>query len=331
MKTPRFYSLTALALTVTVMPVSADITAQFLPSGPADPAHPNWTQPYRDIPWWFGDVNGPSDAYDISAIMAARLNKNNTGGYEGAVINTPAFNNSPVQAPYGSPGGNFGTSADNITWGNNVTWQFKFNYAWNSGAPTMTMDFTNGVTTKTASAALGSRVIDFVEGNVAKPLTDGGLANPYKEPHELNDLLLRIATIGGNGTKFTMDKVSIDKLFAKVDGGSNEAIKYVDGNGVTQTKLDTIWEWNISPSSRTIDFLFLDNLLPSHTSSLELTGELTFAWTGDVSAISGSGVMFEAKMGDLNLYAAPEISNAAIGLLGLLGIFRRRRDCASRR
>jgi hypothetical protein len=149
----------------------SSLVATYLPHGPADPPNPAWAPTtYRDIPWWFEDTNpywennslpnGAADAYDVSVVYAARLNRNNATGYEAAMINMPGA----VGSYYGAPGGAFGSPANSIVWGNTVTWSFSFIYDWSNGNPEAFMTFQNGATTHTASAALGSRVLDFVEG-----------------------------------------------------------------------------------------------------------------------------------------------------------------------
>ncbi len=334
---PRIAPFLTVLSTLT-LPATAQIVGTYLPHGPASPSNPAWSpSTYRDIPWWFSDSNGASDAYDVSAIYAARLNKNNTGGYEAAIINTPNFGT--TANPYGAAGGAFGTAAD-VTWGNGNTWDFALTYAWNNGAPVSTLTFERGGTTRTASANLGSRVIDFVEGNVARPLTASGAANPYREPHQLNDLLLRFATIDTHGVPaaFTMDSVKVENMYASIDGGASQALLYNDGSGALKSSLETIWVHEPGGDStsnpREVDLLLFNDLLPSHQSSLNLTGQLTFAWTGTTSSIAGSGLIFEAKLGDMNFYTGaepfaikpiPEPSAVLLGLAGVLPLLRRRR------
>lgn len=335
---PRLASLLTVVSTL-ILPMSAQIVGTYLPHGPASPSTSAWNpSAYRDIPWWFSDSNGASDAYDVSAIYAARLNKNNSGGYEAGIINTPNFG---TNNPYGSAGGAFGTSAD-VTWGNGNTWNFAMTYAWNNGAPVSTLTFERGGTTRTATANLGSRVIDFVEGNVARPTTAGGAANPYREPHQLSDVLLRFATIDTHGVApaFTRDSVKVENMYASINGGASQALLYNDGSGNLKSSLENVWvhepggDANSNP--REVELLLFNDLLPDHQSSLNLTGQLTFAWNstdGTASSISGSGLMFEAKLGDMNFYSGaepfavkpiPEPSALLLGLAGVLLLLRRR-------
>jgi len=310
---------------------SATITGTLLPAGPATPSNPAWgATAYRDIPWWFTDSSGAADAFDISAIWATRFNKNNTGGYEAAIINTPA----PTGSAYGAAGGAFGTAAD-VTWGR-ATWNFTLNYSWNNGAPTGSLTYQNGATTATTgNVSLGSRVIDFVQGNVTRPLTGTGTANPFTESHNLNDMLMRFATINTDGTATQMDSITVGNMAVSVDGGAYQGLNYYDANGSAQTAIITEWNAangiNATTNPRQIQFLYFDNILPSYQSSLTVTGQLAFDYTGSTN-IAGSGLMFEVKLGDLNYFpgaepfaVVPEPASAGLGALGLLLIARRRR------
>ncbi len=217
-------------------------------------------------------------------------------------------------------------------------------YRWSNGEPTATWTFQNGSTTTTASAALGSRVIDFVEGNVARPLTSTGAPNPYREPHVLSDLLLRFGTVD-SGTGATMNSVTVGEIALSVDGGAAESINYVDVEGNLQHPLTTRWDYVAGGTSATnprkIEFLLLDDVLPGHTKDFSMTGELTFAWTGSASSIAGSGLIFEAKMGDLDFFPGaqsfavipnsssfnliPEPSGTLLLGIGFLTCLRRKR------
>ena len=309
---------------------ASTLTAAYLPAGPASPTNPPaWTNAaYRDVPWWFADSAGASDAYDISTIWAARFNKNGTGGYEAALINTPA----PTGSAYGAGGGAFGPQKD-VTW-NKLTWNFTLNYSWNNGAPTGSLTYQNDTTViSTGTVSLGSRVIDFIEGNTVRPLTGTGSNNPYTESHSLNDVLLRFATT--NTSTSGKNSLTVGNMTAQVDGGEIKNINYLDSNGTLQTSIKTEWDSANGPvatNPRQIQFLYLDNLLPSHQSSLTLTGQLAFDYTVSPSDISGSGLMFEVKMGDLNYFSAakpyaiiPEPVSAVLGAMGLLLIGRRKR------
>lgn len=324
----------------------AAIVATFLPHGPATPTNPAWNQTaYRDVPWWFEDKNpdwngqtpGAADAYDISPVWAARLNKNNSAGYEAAIINTPAFPHlgSPATNPYGVVGGAFGTSADSVTWGNDVKWNFTLSYSWNNGAPTASWRFQNGTTIHNASAALGSRIIDFVEGDITRPLTAGGQPNPYREPHAFNDMMMRFGTVGTTKPG-TMNRVTVENMALAVDGAAAQAIEYYDLSGNLVKTLTTKWEFvsggDTTSNPRQVQFLVMDNILPGHKSSLTLTGELTFAWSGSAADVSNSGLIFEAKLGDLDFFpsakssiSVPEPSNMFLGSIGLLASLWRKR------
>lgn len=188
----------------------SSLVATYLPHGPADPPNPAWTPTaYRDIPWWFEDTNpywadnnlpnGAADAYDISVVYAARLNRNNATGYEASLINMPGA----VGSYYGSPGGSFGTAANSVVWGNAVTWSFSFVYDWANGNPQAYMTFQSGSTIHTTSAALGSRVLDFVKGT-----------GPFLESHVLGDMMMRFATVGTYGTTpaFTHSSLTVTPM-----------------------------------------------------------------------------------------------------------------------
>ncbi len=317
----RPLSIALALLTYGTAAYSQTISATFLPHGPADPLGSVWTKPaYRDIPWWFHDDNsywadnnltpGASDAYDIAVVYAARLNKNNVAGYEAAIINTPAYThgNYNNSNPYGSPGGaitgNGSNSADNVTWGNGTVWDFALVYDWNNANPFASMTFTNGTTTHTTYANLGSQVKDFVDGT-----------GPYLEQHALNDVMMRFATIGNYDAtpKFTKSAVTVTNLRAGLNGDPSKLIEYKDENGVIQSSLTT--EWNhvaggtAETNPRQVEFLVINNLLNSHTDRLDLTGQFSFAWNGNANNISGSGVMVEFKLGDLDFFpdATPDI------------------------
>ncbi len=345
---PALFALSMHAL-VFANTSSAAITGVYLPHGPATPANPAWAPTaYRDIPWWFTDTNpewgsatpGAADAYDISAVWAARLNRNNISGYEAAIINTPAYPHLLGGGnPYGSPGGVISPSLDNVTWGNNQKWSFSLTYAWNAGAPTAGISFTSGSTTHATTVNLGSRVIDFVEGDVARPLTAGGQPNPYREPHQLNDMMMRFATIGTYGATpaVTMTSLTVANLTASINGGAAQNLNYNDQGGVLQTGITTRWDHvsggDANTNPRKVEFLVFNNILPDHTASLNLTGEITFAWTGAAASIAQSGLMFEAKLGDLDYFPAafpnavvPEVHSSLLGMLSLtlLGLRRRR-------
>jgi hypothetical protein len=191
---------------------------------------------------------------------------------------------------------------------------------------------------------LGSRVIDFVEGNVARPLTSTGATNPYREPHVLSDLLLRFGTVD-SGTGATMNSVTVGNIALSVDGGAAESVNYQDLDGNLQHSLTTRWDYvaggDSATNPRKIEFLLLDDVLPGHTKDFSLTGELTFAWTGNASSISGSGLIFEAKMGDLDFFSGahsfavipnsssfdliPEPSGTLLLGIGFLTCLRRKR------
>ncbi len=306
------------------------VIADYLPHGTPDPPNPFWSPTtHRDIPWWFSNDDGPSDAYDISAVWAARLNRNNAAGYEAAIINTPGFTHLGGANPYGTPGGAFGTSADNITWGNNVKWGFSVIYDWNNASPTASFVLQSGNTTHTATANLGDRILDFVNGT-----------GPYLEPHILSDVIIRLATIGNynDPPTFTMAAVGVDNLRARIDSDPWQNIRYF--NGVDpDPRSDLAVSWAHVPGGtsttnpRRTEFLYLEDFLPNHEVRFEMQGELWFAWEGTVTSIPQSGVMFEVKLGDMNVFPGaeefiiiPEPTSAALlGLTALFFGFRRSR------
>jgi hypothetical protein len=309
------------------------LVATYLPHGPADPPNPAWTPTaYRDIPWWFEDTNpywadnslpnGPADAYDVSAVFAARLNRNNATGYEAAIINMPGA----VGSYYGSPGGAYGTPANSIVWGNSVTWSFSFIYDWANGDPQAYMTFQNGATTHTASAALGSRVLDFVDGT-----------GPFLETHILSDMMMRFATVGtyGDTPGFTHSSLTVSDLTLSVDNGPAQDIIYYS-DSVEQSSITTAWDHITGGTSETnprqVEFLLLNDVIPGHKTRVEMTGNLSFAWTGNANSIATSGLMFEMKLGDLDFFPdaeefsqIPETSVSALGALGALLLVSRRR------
>lgn len=311
----------------------SSLVATYLPHGPADPPNPAWAPTtYRDIPWWFEDTNpywennslpnGAADAYDVSVVYAARLNRNNATGYEAAMINMPGA----VGSYYGAPGGAFGSAANSIAWGNSITWSFSFIYDWTNGNPQAFMTFENGATTHTASAALGSRVLDFVEGT-----------GPFLETHILSDMMMRFATVGTYGATpaFTHTSLTVSDLALSVNNGPAEDIVYFSNN-VEQSSLTTAWNHIPGGTSvtnpRQVEFLLLNDVIPGHESRVEMTGNLSFAWTGNVNSIATSGLMFEMKFGDLDFFPdaeeftqVPEPSASLLTACGALFLLTRRR------
>lgn len=334
MKTLLYPSVLAGTFGAIVAPLAAQspLVATYLPHGPADPPNPAWAPTaYRDIPWWFEDTNpywadnnlpnGAADAYDVSALFAARLNRNNASGYEAAIINLPGATGSY----YGAPGGAFGSPANSIVWGNSTTWSFSMVYDWLGGSPVATMMFANGTTVHTASANLGSRMIDFVNGT-----------GPFLEPHNLGDLMFRFATIGTYGTTpaFTHASLTVSDMALSINSGPPKSIVYFS-DGVEKTSIKTSWDHVPGGTSETnprkVEFLVMNDVIPGHENRVEVTGNLTFAWLGNVNSISSSGVMFEMKMGDLDFFPpAEEFSqvpeptlSVLIGLGGILFVLRR--------
>lgn len=309
----------------------SSLVATYLPHGPADPPNPAWgPTAYRDIPWWFEDSNpywadnnlpnGAADAYDVSVVYAARLNRNNSTGYEASLINMPGA----VGSHYGAPGGAFGSSANSVVWGNAVTWSFSFIYDWANGDPQAYMTFQNGSTVHSASAALGSRILDFVNGT-----------GPYLETHILSDMMMRFATIGTYGTTpgFTHSSLTVSDLSLRVNNGPAQDIVYYTDN-VEQSSLTTAWNHVPGGTSETnprqVEFLLLNDVIPGHESRVEMTGNLSFAWTGNANSISTSGLMFEMKFGDLDFFPdaeiqIPEPSVPLLGACGVLLLLTRRR------
>ncbi|MBC7979754.1 MAG: hypothetical protein H7Y36_04235 [Armatimonadetes bacterium] len=332
---PGLFGITVTALTV--LSASAAINAVYLPHGPANPSNAAWNptpgtarDSYRDIPWWFEDNNpasasngipGAADAYDISVVYAARLNKINASGYEAAIIDTPA----PIGSHYGTPGGTYGTAANSVTWGNNTIWNFTLVYDWNNGSPTASSRYQSGATVHLASATLGNRVTDFVNGT-----------GPYKEQHVLSDVLMRFATIGAYGAspQVTRSSLTVGNLSASVGSGPTQPINFEKDNQ-TVNSLTTTWQHvpggTDITNPRQVEFLVIDNLIPNHQTRLEVTGTLAFSWDGSASAIAGSGLIYELKLGDLDYFPGavafvpvPEPKTALLGAFGLLALLRRR-------
>jgi hypothetical protein len=293
-------SAVVLAL-VTVMSVMAAPTpALWLPPGAAQPARPNWSAAHRDIPWWFYDINGASDAFDVSVLWASKINQGGTAGdFEIGIISPPA------------PVGNGGTvphlvGPDDLRWwpagtpntaGTHTTpvWNFVLTYDWDpaansgNGAAIAGMAFTQGSNpTKKASADVTTRVLNFVNGT-----------GPYTEPHAQTDILLRLAAAGVNAT-YTDSGVSLSNLTLSVDGGpaENLAINYPtpSNSASVQAGNDT--------NFRQVGLVFLDNVMPGHTSDFTITGDLTFNYTRATNGNppNGANMMFEVKIGDLDLY-----------------------------
>lgn len=339
MKSVYFRGLIVSA-TLAIAPVisKASIVATYMPHGPADPPNSAWNQTaYRDIPWWFNDENpywannglnpGPADAYDTAMAFAARLNRNNATGYEAAIINTPNYTHLGTN-PYGSPGGAYGTAANNITWGNAVVWNFVLSYSWNAGNPTATMTFTNGATVHVASANLGNRIQDFVNGT-----------GPHLESHRLSDVLFRVATVGTYSAtpNYTMNSVTVSNLYLQVGEDAPQSVGHYNGTDLNlQNQWNVQWNWesgaDANSNPREIEFLYLKNVLPNHEIDLEIGGEIAFAWSGNAGSISTSGLMFEAKLGQYDVFPDAEIVTVipepqVLGCVALsvLGIACRRR------
>jgi hypothetical protein len=300
----RVISLGLLAVVfalVTVMSVmAAPVPGIWLPPGPAQPARPNWPAPHRDIPWWFYDINGASDATDISVLWASKINAGGTAGdFEIGIISPPA------------PVGNGGlvphlVGPDDLRWwpagtpntaGTHTTpvWNFVLTYDWDpaansgNGAAIASMAFTQGANpTKNASADVTTRVLDFVNGT-----------GPYSEPHQQTDILLRLAA-AGTGATYTDSGVSLSNLTLSVDGGpaENLAINYP-----TPTNNASVQASN-NATYRQIGLVFLDNVIPGYTSDFTITGSLTFNYTRATAGNppNGANMMFEVKIGDLDLY-----------------------------
>jgi hypothetical protein len=281
--------------------VSAQITATYLPPGAATPTYPFWSLPHRDIPWWFGDNNGPSDAYDVSVQWAARYNAGGTAGYEAGII-SPA-----------SPLGNQGIYSSNQdrTWTSGTAYPFTISYAWTGattagpGAASLTI---NGATSTANTGYVTDRVAAFV--NATQP-AQGAATGPYRETHQQRDLLLRLGTIvPGSGTV----SITLANLQIAINGGTPQNISYQ--NGGTQTSLTVTG--TAGDSLRSIGFLFLDDVFANYTDDFVLTGDLTYTLSGG-GAANGSGLLFEAKLGDLNFNPVPEPTTyAAVGLSAAL-------------
>lgn len=270
---------------------------------------------------------GPADAYDTAVVYAARLNRNNATGYEAAIINTPNYTHIGSN-PYGSPGGAYGTAANDIVWGKGNTWDFSMVYDWNNGSPIASMTFTSGQTTHTASASLGARISDFINGT-----------GPHLETHELRDVLFRFATVGtySETPGYTMNSVTVDNLYSKVDNNAIASIGYFNGvDQQLQTELETRWDWASGQTSatnpRNVEFLYLPNIIPDHLGRFEIGGTLTFDWEGNVGSIPQSGVIFEAKLGQYDFFptsepfaVVPELGSVSLVLItSLLGMVSRR-------
>jgi hypothetical protein len=284
---------------------AGEVRGVLLPGGPAAPARPFWSAVQRDIPWWFADASGPSDAYDVSVIFATKLNSGGTGGdYEMAIISLPS--------PLGNQGV-IGTTSDLRWWpaatpntaGTFITapWDFTMSYDWNpagnsgAGQATATMQLVQGGIVKTASADVTQRVLAFVNGGDP----DGaGPYVPYTEPHRQSDLLFRLASNKPSTTYGDMN-VAVSNLALSVAGGAPEPIVVRDpapSSAYTVAGSD-------DPALRQVGFIFLDDVLGDHTSDFTVTGSLVFGYNrlNNGAPPSGANMMLEVKVGDLDVYA----------------------------
>lgn len=313
----------------------ADVFGQYLPPGPATPTRPWYTGTTRDIPWWFRPSNYPpgsdldsngtdqSDAVDIGTLWAARINAGgNPQGYEIAVINPPA--------PTGN-GGAVGSADDLRYWPAgtpttagtfSTTWTFSVRYDWDPGTSvaTASMTFTQGATTKNASADVTTRILAFVNGT--SPYPTGLTHNP-------NDLLIRLAT-SLPGTTFSNMKSGVSNLKLSIDGGASQSVTFNNpGPTSSLTVSSSDGPGPIDEAVRQVGFIYIPNFVSGHTHDFELTGEMTFEYTRLTAGgpPSGAGLMFEAKFGDLTLVPEPATYAlvAAVGLCGLGGWRRLRR------
>ena len=277
-----------------------DTLGQLLPGGPAIPARPFWSAAHRDIPWWFADTAGPSDAYDISVIYATKINSGgNAADYEMAIISPPN--------PLGSQGV-FGTTSDLRWWpagapttaGTFTTsaWAFEYSYTWDEtmGTAVATMTLSQGATVRTATANVTQRVLAFVNGGDPD---DGGPWAAYAEPHTQRDLLLRLA-VASPGTTFSNTSVSLSNLRLTIDGGAPAPLVF---NNPGPTDALTVQATD-DPAYRQVGFIFADDVLTDHTTDFTLRGDLNFGYTrlNAGGPPSGANVMFELKVGDLEQF-----------------------------
>lgn len=303
--------------------VQGQITGVYLPPGPASPARPPWAGTTRDIPWWFSDSGRASDAYDVSMIWATRYNGGGTGGYEAGIISPP------------SPLGNQGTYSNNPdrTWTSGTSYPFTISYTWTGTDTTGTgvASFTINGATSTANpdvvagrfrpGYVTDRVRAFANGTAP---TLGGATGSYQEPHLQRDLLIRLATdIPGASSS---SSIGVSGLSIMINGGAPQAMNYE--NGGTQTALTVAG----SPSDtvRQIGFLYFDDLFANYTDDFVLSGTLTHNVSGPTPNVDGSRLMFEVKIGDLDLNQSPipEPSTWAGGVvvvLGSIAVWMRRR------
>jgi hypothetical protein len=264
------------------------------------PSRPFWAAAHRDIPWWFADAAGPSDAYDISVMYATKINSGGTGGdYEMALITPPN--------PLGNQGV-FGTTSDLRWWPagtpasagtfTSPVWDFTFGYVWNEANATAqaTMTLVQGTTVRTATADVTQRVVAFVTGG--DPDGAGPWAS-YAEPHAQRDMLLRLAVASPNST-FSNTAVSLSDLMLTIGGGAPFPLSF---NNPGPTNALTVQAAD-DPAYRQVGFVFADNVLTDHTTDFSLSGRMSFGYTRLTAGgpPTGSNVMFELKIGDLNLY-----------------------------
>ncbi len=160
------------------------------------------------------------------------------------------------------------------------------------------MRFTSGATVHIASANLGVRIQDFVNGT-----------GPHLESHRLSDVLFRVATVGNYSStpNYTMNSVTVSNLYLQVGDDSPQVIGFYNGsNPNLQTDWNVQWNWaagtDANTNPREVELLYLRDVLPNHEIDLEIGGQLAFAWTGNASSIPVSGVIFEAKLGEYDVF-----------------------------
>lgn len=281
---------------LTVQPVTrAQVSGQYLPPGPADPTRPNWSGAHRDLPWWFQDAAGPSDAYDTSLVWAVRYNSGGASGYEAGIVSPPG------------PLGNQGVQSDNPdrTWVSGTSYPFTVSYTWTgsdisgTGAASITI---GGSTSTAPTAFVNDRVAAFVNGT-APALGGVGPGGSYAEPHSQQDLLLRLATVipGGAGQSMSM---TVTDLAIAINGGAPQAMVYESGG--TQTSLTVTGA--AGDTVRSVGFLLFDNLLTDYRDDFVLTGTLIPLVAGSsLPNTSQSRLLFEVKLGDYDLYPEPAV------------------------